>query len=76
MSIMDKIIDALPENYRVLIQLRDIEGLSYEEISKKTELNINALRVTLSRARKLVRNEFIKYSYEQRGNKKAAGKIL
>ena len=73
---MDKIIDALPENYRVLIQLRDIEGLSYEEISKKTELNINALRVTLSRARKLVRNEFIKYSYEQRGNKKAAGKIL
>lgn len=76
MSIMDKIIGTLPENYRELIQLRDIAGLSYEEISQKTDLKINTLRVTLSRARKIVRNEFLKYSYEQKANKESAGEIL
>ncbi|MFZ0282086.1 MAG: sigma-70 family RNA polymerase sigma factor [Bacteroidales bacterium] len=74
--ILERIIEALPENYRNLIRLRDIEGFSYEEISEKTQLNINALRVNLSRARKIVRNEFIKYSDELRGNKKTTGEIL
>jgi len=76
MLIMDRIIETLPENYRNLIRFRDIEGLSYEEISEKTQLNINALRVNLSRARKIVRNEFIKYSNERRGNKETSGNIL
>ena len=74
--IMDRIIETLPENYRSLIRFRDIEGLSYEEISEITQLNINALRVNLSRARKIVRNEFIKYSNERRGNKETSGEIL
>lgn len=74
--ILDRIIGRLPENYRELIQLRDIEGLSYEEISEKTQININALRVNLSRARKIVRNEFIKFSNEQTGNKKSSGEVL
>ncbi len=74
--IIDRIIETLPENYRNLIRFRDVEGLSYEEISEKTQLNINALRVNLSRARKIVRNEFIKYSDERRGNKKTTGEIL
>jgi RNA polymerase sigma factor (sigma-70 family) len=68
MSVLDRIIEALPERLRELIQLRDIEGLSYEEISEITRLNINALRVNLSRARKLVRNEFNKFSDENRRN--------
>jgi RNA polymerase sigma-70 factor (ECF subfamily) len=59
-----------------MIQLRDIDGLSYEEISEKTHQNINTLRVNLSRARKIVRDEYKKSLYEYRGDKKAAGKIL
>lgn len=66
--ILDRIIDMLPENHRRLVILRDIDGLSYEEISIKTQLNINALRVNLSRARKFIRDEFKKISYEQGGS--------
>ena len=75
-SIIGRIIDKLPETYRKLIQMRDIDGLSYEEIVIQTNQNINTLRVNLSRARKLIRDEYKRYFYEYRGNKKAAGKIL
>jgi RNA polymerase sigma-70 factor (ECF subfamily) len=70
-NILKKIIDSLPEIYRSLIRLREIDGLSYEEIAQKTEQNINTLRVTLSRARKMIRDEYNKYQYERRGIKEA-----
>ena len=75
-AIIGDIIEKLPEIYREMIQLRDIDGLSYEEISEKTHQNINTLRVNLSRARKIIRDEYKKSLYEYRGNKKIAGKIL
>ena len=69
---MHRIINDLPGIYRDIIQLRDIEELSYEEISERTGLNINTLRVNLSRARKTVRDEFNKRYNEFRGNKTIA----
>jgi RNA polymerase sigma-70 factor (ECF subfamily) len=66
--LMRKIINNLPEIYREIIQLRDIEELSYEEIVELTGQNINTLRVNLSRARKIVREEYKKYNNEFRGN--------
>jgi len=59
-AIMHRIINDLPEMYREIIQLRDIEELSYVEIADITGQNINTLRVNLSRARKSVRDEFKK----------------
>jgi RNA polymerase sigma-70 factor (ECF subfamily) len=70
--IMNRIINGLPQTYREIIQMRDIEELSYEEIADKTGQNINTLRVNLSRARKSVRDEFNKLSDEFRGNKTIA----
>jgi len=70
-NILKNIIDSLPEIYSSLIRLREIDGLSYEEIAQKTEQNINTLRVTLSRARKMIRDEYNKYQYERRGIKEA-----
>ena len=75
-SIIRCIIGKLPEIYRDMIQLKDIDGLSYEEIALQTDQNINTLRVNLSRARKLIRDEYKRYLYEYRGNKKTTGKIL
>jgi RNA polymerase sigma-70 factor, ECF subfamily len=66
-EIILKIIEDLPENFRTIIRLREIDGFSYEEIAEKTKQNINTLRVTISRARKLIRDEFNKYQYERRG---------
>lgn len=75
-EIIGCIIEKLPEIYRNIIVLREIEGLNYTEIAEKTNQNINTLRVNLSRARVLLRDEYKKYYYEHRGIRQAAGKIL
>ena len=75
-AILHSIIDQLPDIYKAVIILKEIEGLSYEEISDKTEQNINTLRVTLSRARKMIREEYNKYQYERRGIKEVDRKVL
>jgi len=68
-EILHRIIDHLPDGYKDVIRLRDIEGVPYEEIAEKTGQNINTLRVTLSRARKLIRDEYNKFHYERGGFK-------
>jgi RNA polymerase sigma factor (sigma-70 family) len=67
-SIIRSIIEKLPDNTRLLIQLHDIDGRSYEEIAMETGDNINTLRVNVSRARKFIRDEYKKYHNEQIGN--------
>jgi len=66
-EILYRIIDHLPDGYKDVIRLREMEGVPYEEIAEKTGQNINTLRVTLSRARKLIRDEYNKYQYERGG---------
>ena len=75
-EILYHIIDQLPELYKNAIRLREMDGLSYEEIAEKTQQNVNTLRVTISRARKLIRDEFNKYQYERRGIKQIDRKVL
>jgi RNA polymerase sigma-70 factor (family 1) len=55
-----KLIARLPDIQRNVMQLRDIEQLEYEEIAGITGLQVNAIRVNLSRARKKVRDEYLK----------------
>ncbi len=62
-----KLINGLPDLQRTIMYLRDIEQLSYDEIADTTELQLNAIRVNLSRARKKVRDEFLKLNED--GNK-------
>lgn len=64
--IVDEIINGLTPNYREIIKMHDIDGLSYEEISQKTGQNINTIRVNLSRARAMIRDEYKKYFNEKR----------
>jgi RNA polymerase sigma-70 factor (ECF subfamily) len=60
-----QIIETLPEQQKVIIQLRDIEGYSNEEAAQMLEMNVVTLRVNLSRARKRVREELMnRYNYE------------
>ena len=49
------IIKTLPEIQRTVIHLRDIEGYDFDEISGILDMNQNAVRVNLSRARKKIR---------------------
>ena len=54
------LIDKLPEQQKLVIQLRDIEEYDFEEIGKMLDLKPTAVRVALSRARKTIREELIK----------------
>jgi len=72
-----KLIERLPDLQRTVMIMRDIEQLTYDEIAESTELQLNAIRVNLSRARKKVRDEFLKL--EQNGNqqnKKITSQLL
>lgn len=51
LSIVMDIVDKLPENHRTVIQLRDIEGYTYKEISEMTGYSIEKVKVYLHRAR-------------------------
>ncbi|HLV40092.1 RNA polymerase sigma factor [Xanthomarina sp.] len=52
-----KIIENLPEQQKLVIQLRDIEQYDLEEIAKMLDMNNTAVRVALSRARKTIREQ-------------------
>jgi len=61
---VEKIIDQLPVQQRILIQMRDIEQYEFAEIAKITDMNETAIRVALSRARKTIRESMSKtHSY-------------
>ena len=75
-DIIQSIVEKLPLHFRTVVTLRDIKGFSYEEIAVKTGLNINTLRVNLSRARNIIREEYNKYHNEKRGIRQASRKVL
>ena len=52
-----KIIAELPEQQKMIIQLRDIEDYNFDEISKMLDMSNTAVRVALSRARKTIREK-------------------
>lgn len=63
-SIVFKIMETLPEQQRMILQLRDVEQFEFKEIAQMLESNETAIRVSLSRARKTVREQLIKqYNY-------------
>ena len=59
-SWVEKIINELPEQQKLIIQMRDIEQYDFEEIAKMLDMNETAIRVALSRARKTIREKMTK----------------
>jgi RNA polymerase sigma factor (sigma-70 family) len=57
---VEKVINQLPEQQRMIIQMRDIEQYEFEEIAKILEMNETAIRVALSRGRKTIREFMLK----------------
>jgi RNA polymerase sigma-70 factor, ECF subfamily len=48
---LDRALAALPEHYRVVVVLADVEGLKYGEIAEALDLPIGTVRSRLARAR-------------------------
>ena len=60
---VEKVINQLPEQQRMIIQMRDIEQYEFEEIAKILDMNETAIRVALSRGRKTIR-EFMSKTHD------------
>ena len=56
-TIIQKAVDSLPKDYKSVVVLRDIEGLSYEETAEITGYNIGTVKSKLSRARVRLREK-------------------
>jgi RNA polymerase sigma-70 factor (ECF subfamily) len=51
LTLIKKAINSLPEDQKTVVALRDIEGLSYDEIADITGLNLGTVKSKLARAR-------------------------
>jgi RNA polymerase sigma-70 factor (ECF subfamily) len=49
-------IDQLPEEYREVLLLRDIEGMTNEQVAELLEMNVNTVKTRLHRARQALRS--------------------
>ena len=61
MDLVKKWIEDLPASQKTVLQLRDFEGLSYQEISDMLEMPLNQVKVYLFRARQYLRSNMDKY---------------
>lgn len=55
-------IESLPEDFRTVVILSDIEGLSYEEIAEFVDCPVGTVRSRLHRGRKILRAKLFNYA--------------
>ena len=58
---IEKAIRALPLDYRIVAVLRDLQGLSYQEIAEAADLSVDVVRTRLARARGMLRQKLEAY---------------
>lgn len=54
-------VEQLPQDYKSVVVLRDLEGLSNEEVSKVLNLSVAAVKSRLHRGRLVLRGQLAKY---------------
>jgi RNA polymerase sigma-70 factor (ECF subfamily) len=56
-GLLEKAIDALPDDFRIVFMLREVEGCSVEETAAQLAINPQTVRTRLFRARQCLRQE-------------------
>lgn len=64
-QLLDKAIELLQPEYRIVFVLRDLEGLSTEEVAQVTNISVPAVKSRLHRARKFLRDYLTPYLMEK-----------
>jgi RNA polymerase sigma-70 factor (ECF subfamily) len=57
MALVQKALDTLPTEFKMVVTLRDVEGLSYEQIAEITGLHLGTVKSRIARARTELRNK-------------------
>lgn len=65
---LEEAIEKLPREYRVIFILRDVDGLSNQEVSDILSLSIPAVKSRLHRSRLMLKKRLTAYYSEFRGN--------
>jgi len=60
-TLVQRVVQTLPEKYRVILTLRDIQGLAYEEIAGVLRLSPGTVDSRLHRARRMLRGKLAPY---------------
>ena len=66
---IQKLIDALPEGYKIVFNLFAIEGFKHSEIASNLGISLSTSKTQLFRARKLLQKNYIKMNTLEHGNK-------
>jgi RNA polymerase sigma-70 factor (ECF subfamily) len=66
-TLVQRFVQGLPEKYRVIVTLRDIQGLAYEQISQTLHLSPGTVDSRLHRARKMLRKKLAPYLLREGG---------
>lgn len=59
-ALLSRLMEQLPSPQDELVRLRDIEGLSYQEIAKELDITEDQVRVGLHRARAKLREQYVR----------------
>jgi RNA polymerase sigma-70 factor (ECF subfamily) len=66
-KVIFRVLQALPEKYRTILTLRDVQGLSYEEVAGTLAISRGTVDSRLHRARKMLRKKMGPYLGPQGG---------
>ncbi len=66
-TLVQRFVQGLPEKYRVIVTLRDIQGLAYEQISQTLKLSPGTVDSRLHRARRMLRKKLAPYLLREGG---------
>jgi RNA polymerase sigma factor (sigma-70 family) len=77
LSFVQQLMQALPEQQRMVLHLRDVEEYSYQEIADMLAINLGQVKTNLFRARKTIQEQIIAAQlYEKRRSSDLDPQIL
>ena len=62
---IESVYNGLPEDLKLLIKLRDIDDLSYDEMAEIAKLPIGTIKSKLHRAREILTRALEKYTEDE-----------
>lgn len=60
-DVLEKAVSSIPEQFRTAAMLRDVDGLSYEEIAHLTDTELGTVKSRIARARNKIQKRIFSY---------------
>ena len=64
-AMIEKVLDRIPEKYKIVYVLHELEGLDHEEIAQCLDISQSNVKVRLFRARKMLKDELLSLSVDK-----------